>query len=1122
MASPNPNPQLAQANAQIAQASSGLSKLKAQAVGMAGELVTPMMMLARGATVTQAAFEGVKASIVARVLGPVGAVSGAALGLIGVVKVLTRTFGRLGVEVQAPLERIEKQFLPLLRSVTAVKQRMRELQEFSAKSPFNFPSVAQGNKTLETLTRGMLSTKAGMKLVGDAAAVSGADFDEVAMAVGRVYAGIRNGEPFERYATRLEAMGLVSSETIKRLGQMEASGGETDAMWRLMEQDLRRAEGGMAALSGTVEGLRARLADAKQSAAAAFGQGFMEGEKDSLEASAKAAEALTPVYEALGQTLGILPNLWAKAKREVVEFVAGLKFLVPVAVTAAYVIGILAISVAGVAVLRVMGFFGQLIALMRGTAVATAAAADATKALAAVRLLLAEATGAAAAGELRLALVSLRAAGAQAIAIGRTNGLQAALVLLKGGLTAVWNLLRMFVGGILAGLATGTGILLSVTAALGLALVNVIRTNREFAAAAREAADASRAQTAAIREQVAAMVTAEDKARVLQKAYDDLANAEADENKPMPTWQGLVDSAYGTGEQMRQAKSQKTEQARQNLAMVQGVPSSALGEGEERRQQRVKLSVMRQGARFGENVTLAQAVAEWEAKGSTQRALRGEGPEGERLGKLVDDREKLRRNIAGSQSRGHKPGAADVEDLDWVNRQINQEQRNIRARSGSEEMRLSAPLEAAQRRIDLVAEANRARETLEKVVGAGDDKKKLGALAGGVSDATLRDLLERGHGEGAQSRATELWRGINKEAAALPAVTPAEMERMKSAKDEAAQKYDLQRAHETDLARFGAEREAKRAAGEEKVARLRDDSFESAMRELVLKNEALALEEEITSQKLAQGELTEKAAAAARAHLTAQRAANEKEIQLQTKRTEETTRRATLDTRAQFLDRQSAEARRNGRHADADRLEKESQAVQLASRRIELEREVLSLSEAELKARGYAGKSDYVEKKLAEERAAMEQQREWRKEDIALSREKAAADVEAGEGDFAGKVATMGGDRLRGRRITEEAQRRGDEARRQELTNQYMRDLRMLPEEAAAMAGQKIKVEQAVRQLDAMGDQRGSVVASSLATIGGGGGVAGLDPVTNRLDVANQLLREIRDKTVQNTRNVFG
>ena len=72
------------------------------------------------------------------------------------------------------------------------------------------------------------------------------------------------------------------------------------------------------------------------------------------------------------------------------------------------------------------------------------------------------------------------------------------------------------------------------------------------------------------------------------------------------------------------------------------------------------------------------------------------------------------------------------------------------------------------------------------------------------------------------------------------------------------------------------------------------------------------------------------------------------------------------------------------------------------------------------------------------------------------------------------------------------------------------------------MASQKIKVEQATRQLDAMGEQKGAVVASSLAAIGGGGGVAGLDPLTNRLDVANQLLREIRDKTVQNTRNVFG
>ena len=181
---PPPNPAAAQATAQaaalatdaLARANAGLASLKVNAVGLGAALAGPLVMIARGASVTQAAFQGVKAAIVGNVLGPIGAVSGAALGLIGTIKVMTMAFGRAGVENRAALEKMEKGFQPLLKSSTAAKARVKELVDFSKNTPFRLESIEAANKSLQYLTRGALSTKEGMRLVGDAAAATGNDF----------------------------------------------------------------------------------------------------------------------------------------------------------------------------------------------------------------------------------------------------------------------------------------------------------------------------------------------------------------------------------------------------------------------------------------------------------------------------------------------------------------------------------------------------------------------------------------------------------------------------------------------------------------------------------------------------------------------------------------------------------------------------------------------------------------------------------------------------------------------------------------------------------------------------------------------------------------------------------
>ena len=83
------------------------------------------------------------------------------------------------------METMETNFITLLGSAEAAKARMQELADFAQSTPFDVPGVAQASRTLETLTRGALSTGAGLTLVGDVASGTGVPFEDLAVTVAR-------------------------------------------------------------------------------------------------------------------------------------------------------------------------------------------------------------------------------------------------------------------------------------------------------------------------------------------------------------------------------------------------------------------------------------------------------------------------------------------------------------------------------------------------------------------------------------------------------------------------------------------------------------------------------------------------------------------------------------------------------------------------------------------------------------------------------------------------------------------------------------------------------------------------------------------------------------------------
>lgn len=221
-------------------------------------------------------------------LGPVGA---AAMGAAAGFSAVKRSVGEA-----AEIQTLQTSFVTLLGSVDAAKGRMAELSKFAADTPFDIPGITKASRVLETLTKGALSTGAGLTLVGDSAAVSGEPVDALAVHIGRLYDGLQNGRAVGESLARLQELGLVSATTRGRIEALQKAGEKGNEVWEVAAGDLKRFSGEMARQSGTWNGLLANAGDSVGNLFRAFG--------------APVITALTPFLQKLIGWIGSLEE-WA-------------------------------------------------------------------------------------------------------------------------------------------------------------------------------------------------------------------------------------------------------------------------------------------------------------------------------------------------------------------------------------------------------------------------------------------------------------------------------------------------------------------------------------------------------------------------------------------------------------------------------------------------------------------------------------------------------------------------------------------------------------------------------------------------------------------------------------------
>jgi hypothetical protein len=216
-----------------------------------------------------------------------GVASLAALGAAGAAGIAA--FVVSSSKAASNIESLTMQFKTLLGGSDAAGKRMEEIVKFAASTPFEIPELAATSKLLQTMGGNILATGEGLRMVGDAAAISGRPLEEVGTSIGRVFNALTSGTSAGEAVNRMQELGLITGDVKREFEALAAAQSKGKAATLTSEQALAKlksvlakTDGAMIALSATTEGMKSNLADNIGQLQAAFGEGFNKGFRDLL------------------------------------------------------------------------------------------------------------------------------------------------------------------------------------------------------------------------------------------------------------------------------------------------------------------------------------------------------------------------------------------------------------------------------------------------------------------------------------------------------------------------------------------------------------------------------------------------------------------------------------------------------------------------------------------------------------------------------------------------------------------------------------------------------------------------------------------------------------------------
>jgi len=151
----------------------------------------------------------------------------------------------VAIKAAMNIDAAKNPFIRFTGSVKAAKQHIKELQDIGEQGVISTDQLIDASRELMNVSDGVLGTSKNMKILADAAATVGEDIGSLTDSYGKFYLKLLLGEPVKREVQELQRLGIITSETSRKMLELEKAGYSQDKIWRLLQNDIHKFAGGV-------------------------------------------------------------------------------------------------------------------------------------------------------------------------------------------------------------------------------------------------------------------------------------------------------------------------------------------------------------------------------------------------------------------------------------------------------------------------------------------------------------------------------------------------------------------------------------------------------------------------------------------------------------------------------------------------------------------------------------------------------------------------------------------------------------------------------------------------------------------------------------------------------------
>jgi hypothetical protein len=166
-----------------------------------------------------------------------------------------------GIGMNSMLETTTLQFGSLGLSADDAQKHVQDLFQIAKATPFETGPIIEASRSLRVMGGAALDTHDNLLMVGDAAAATSSNIQDVAFWTGRAYSAIQAGRPFGEAAQRLQELAVLSPQARNEIERLQKAGADSSAVWKVLTDDLNRFGGAMEKQAGTWKGLTSTMSD---------------------------------------------------------------------------------------------------------------------------------------------------------------------------------------------------------------------------------------------------------------------------------------------------------------------------------------------------------------------------------------------------------------------------------------------------------------------------------------------------------------------------------------------------------------------------------------------------------------------------------------------------------------------------------------------------------------------------------------------------------------------------------------------------------------------------------------------------------------------------------------------